>query len=323
MSQNIWWKDEPIERFWLEVRKVPGIGESLYCPTKNAKGNTDSSYELLRHVLPGDVIFHWNVKEQFFCGYSYAASKAKEKNGKLSVKLKKFQRFPIVVTRDHILRKKIEIEHDLQVIKAHANGATYCPIIIQNSMPQMRSNYFGKFPARLVDTLFGAEVAKSLIDETAYEVIAKIHGIKTLSAFEQKSDAEYISTIQSGVRYCTRKHETLVNECAHWLECKGYQPLRSLFVDLAVMKKTTVIIEAKLIKKENPSNAVREAIGQLHEYRYFNHQYAGMIMLTSKKLSPEWVRYLENDQKIGVIWPAKQGEFELSNLAARLLADYK
>src|SRR5688572_7914322 len=102
---NAWWQHVAGERFWLEVRKVPGIGEQLYCPLLNKEGRADSSYALVGFVRRGDVIVHWNVKEQFFCGYSRAAGDASETAERRTVKLKDFNRLPILVTRTDVIRK--------------------------------------------------------------------------------------------------------------------------------------------------------------------------------------------------------------------------
>src|SRR5918999_805277 len=75
-----WWDDDPNERYWVEIRRLPGIGTSLECPDHQI--NSDGShgrntwYELVHSVRKGDIVYHYNEREQRFVGRSVAASDA-------------------------------------------------------------------------------------------------------------------------------------------------------------------------------------------------------------------------------------------------------
>jgi len=81
-----------------------------------------------------------------------------------------------------------------------------------------------------------------------------------------------------------------------------------------------VIIEAKTIGKGWPT-PIREAVGQLYEYRYFKvcEPDAGLIFLANDEVPNEWVQYLEKDRGIGSMWPTGSG-FGMSPLARKKLA---
>jgi hypothetical protein len=55
-----WWDGDADERYWVEIRGIPGIGTSLDCPDHRI--NSDGShgrntwYELVHSVRKGDVV---------------------------------------------------------------------------------------------------------------------------------------------------------------------------------------------------------------------------------------------------------------------------
>ena len=78
-----------------------------------------------------------------------------------------------------------------------------------------------------------------------------------------------------------------------------------------------VIVEAKTMS--SPANSIRQGVGQLYEYRFFQvaNPSAGLILLSSNSIE-HWVSYLERDRQIGVAWK-ERGGFHLSPLALRVL----
>lgn len=63
MALNLWWKDSPAERYWLETTQRPDVGVDLNAPADNYKGDEYWSYALVREVQDGDVVFHWEKGE--------------------------------------------------------------------------------------------------------------------------------------------------------------------------------------------------------------------------------------------------------------------
>ena len=78
-------------------------------------------------------------------------------------------------------------------------------------------------------------------------------------------------------------------------------------IDLG-LEHPAVIIEAKILGTAWKWK-VREAVAQLYEYRYFQviDPAASLLILADKPLPVDWVRYLESDRKIGLVWPAGRG----------------
>ena len=59
---HCWWLDRPDERYWLEVTDRPDLGINLKAPQVNERG-AEFWNSLLRHVRPGDVVFHYGPRQ--------------------------------------------------------------------------------------------------------------------------------------------------------------------------------------------------------------------------------------------------------------------
>jgi hypothetical protein len=124
------------------------------------------------------------------------------------------------------------------------------------------SNYFTKLPDSFLKILFGSRGA-----QPSFMVAPGAHPkTQFLAPFKPKADLNYMATIAGRTASRTRKHETLVNDFARWLSRRGYEVGRNVAIDLGLLKPP-VIIEAKVVG--TPAKAIREAVSQLYEYRYF------------------------------------------------------
>lgn len=93
--------------------------------------------------------------------------------------------------------------------------------------------------------------------------------------------------------------------------------MRNAAVDLG-LEEPPVIIEGKTNAGWAPP--VRQAVSQLYEYRYFKiaSPDSALVFLAEKGVPESWVRYLEKDRAIGVMWPLSGG-YHLSRLARAAL----
>jgi hypothetical protein len=128
-------------------------------------------------------------------------------------------------------------------------------------------------------------------------------GWSYLTPFKPKADTAYFTRIVGGAARRTRTHETLVNSCAQWLAGLGLMPGRNAAIDLGVAELNT-IIEAKTVER-SWSDAIREAVGQLYEYRYYKvaDPTSSLIFMADRPVPDLCVEYLEKDRVIGVMWP--------------------
>ena len=133
-----------------------------------------------------------------------------------------------------------------------------------------------------------------------------------LSPFKPRADADYLTNVAGGPFRRSRAHETLVNDFARWLSDRGLNAASNAAIDLGVIQPP-VIIEAKIVRSGRWATAIREAVGQLYEYRYFQvvSPESALIFLASAEIPGTWLSYLHHDRQIGAAWPTAFG-FQLT-----------
>ncbi|MGW5376458.1 hypothetical protein ACWESM_13515 [Nocardia sp. NPDC003999] len=314
---DYWWSGDSSENCWVEIRGLEGIGISLMCPDLRQNGSRDPWYELVSSVRKRDVVYHYSTRESAFVGRSVAAKDAfhDAADGTYSVALTGFSPFGTIVDLAEVRRKAdaLYAERD-RLAMAYEGQKLYLPFQFKQdrSRMAMMSNYFAKLPRSIIDILFDGQ---ALTERTA-----PVPEIRTgfLQPFKPKADSDYLAAVAASSSRRTRAHETLVNAFAQWLDARGIVPLRNAAIDLGTENPPT-IIEAKRVNGRF-ADAIRAAVGQLYEYRYFEvaRDDSGLIFLADEPIPPTWCNYLEDDREIGVIWPEGCG-FYLSDLATKFL----
>ena len=71
-----WWEHEPGENVWMEITRRADIGADLKAPSAARGGVATASYDLVRLVHPGDVVVHYDSRQEAIVGVSVAASPA-------------------------------------------------------------------------------------------------------------------------------------------------------------------------------------------------------------------------------------------------------
>ena len=330
----MWWDGNSREKYWVEIRRAEGIGTSLSSPNADVNGNQNGWYDLVSQVRRGDVIYHYNARESRFVGRSIAAENAwaDKRRGEYGARLTQFS--PILASVD--LADIRAIADDIYGLRdrlvAKHGAPVYLPFQFIKDRTQLRmmSNYFAKLPRELVVMLFGADgLAEHALPKLPplpgnapalpedKELNVGVAPASFLDPFKAKADSDYVVGLIGGEHRRTRRHEKLVNDCAAWLQKQGLEPGRNAAVDLGT-SNPKVIIEAKTV--HNWPLAIREAVGQLYEYRFFKvcDPTAGLIFLSSNEVPETWIQYLEKDRGIGVMWP-KGAAFALSPLARKYL----
>ena len=149
-------------------------------------------------------------------------------------------------------------------------------------------------------------------------VVSRLH-VTYLQPFTPKADEEYMTSIAPRTERRSRSHETLVNRFAFWLQGVGLEVQRNQAIDLAV-REPFVIIEAKILPDGTIHNELRQAVGQLYEYRFFKcgRPEAQLMFLGSRAPDSDWLHYLEDDRGIAVAWWSGD-RFELTAQAVAAL----
>ncbi|WP_405853757.1 DUF3578 domain-containing protein [Streptomyces sp. NBC_00090] len=133
-----------------------------------------------------------------------------------------------------------------------------------------------------------------------------------LAGFHPKDSSEYVARISARQQVKKRSHEDLIKDFGLHVLDRGYIPITRLQhpKDLVLRQREAPevsgeewLVEAKVVRNGNPTQAVREAVGQLYEYRHFLYQRQSepfLIGLFSERIGA-YVPYLEA-QGIASIW---------------------
>ena len=149
--------------------------------------------------------------------------------------------------------------------------------------------------------------------EISYESDGHVRPVDDpLAGFKPKDSSEYVAEIEAKQQIKKRSHEKLIKDFGVHIAQRGYAPIthRQHPRDLVLRRHSAVeetgeewLIEAKVVRNGNRTMAVREAVGQLYEYRYFLYQQQPepfLIGLFSEEIGV-YAAYLE-EQGIVSIW---------------------
>jgi hypothetical protein len=333
-ANSYWWSSLSAERSWVEIRRVAeGLGQELRCPFVNAVGRRDGWWELVDDVRAGDCIYHWNADQGRFIGRSFAATARHidSGTGERVVRLKDFLPLVVDVGLEQVraLAPQLEAARDA-ITEQHPSATPYLPFQFRSDGLRLMSNYFTKLPLAMEQILFGSDgLAESGLqppstedpDDPELEGSQRASGRPGgfLSPFKPRADTDYVSNIAGGPFLRSRKHETLVNDFARWLSDRGREAASNAAIDLGVVQPPA-IIEAKVVRGEKWAAAIREAIGQLYEYRYFQvvPPESALVFLASAEIPQKWLNYLDRDRQIGAAWRTPDG-FRMTSRAMAAL----
>jgi len=121
--------------------------------------------------------------------------------------------------------------------------------------------------------------------------------------FHPKDDREYEAFVRGGTQYRSRNHEKLVRATGEWLADHGSKIANPHPIDLLMIEPTRIIFEAKTVGSRDPIFAIREAVGQLHEYRYFLELHDRQLcILLDKAPTTALVHYAEQELGLLIAW---------------------
>ncbi|MCX4550901.1 DUF3578 domain-containing protein [Streptomyces sp. NBC_01500] len=140
-----------------------------------------------------------------------------------------------------------------------------------------------------------------------------------LGGFQPKSSAEYKVSIAAKEAMRSRDHERLIEEFGPYAETRGFVPTnvhihpKDVTLRRAEEQGPTGaewLVEAKVVRKGNVTQAVREAVGQLKEYSYFlyreaKHPIPYLVGLFTEDIGT-YATYLETEG-IASLWQTEDG----------------
>jgi hypothetical protein len=346
-----WWDSDPTERYWVEITDREDVGKDLHCPTAKANGKKDWSYELIKEVQPGDIVFHYRTRQRAFIGASVVGTPLRDvvdiwiphgRVGRLKTThearpgwlLPIFKHIksnhPLTLSKlrahnekdwiyDWIYTKEKEIaarrksgERSLQKPVAapfQRYGKKSGQNILrgnQGYLTKMPLDFIGRWPelSLLVDEL--SEEQEKL--DAARETADLGNEVTEPGPFVLRNATDYFAFVSARVERRSRKHEALVNRTAIWLQNAGATVELQFPIDLLITAPVKIIIEAKIVSSEKPIFAVRQAVGQLHEYRYFlEHRNALICILLDSSPGEDLIRYVEQELNLLIAWDSGEG----------------
>ncbi|MBH5336252.1 DUF3578 domain-containing protein [Streptomyces pactum] len=158
-----------------------------------------------------------------------------------------------------------------------------------------------------------AERLKPGEDGDGWDVPADVREYRGLDGFRPKNDSDYITHFPARTVRKKRIHERLISEFAPFVEKRGFVPItRDVHPKDLVIRKGGVewLVEAKVVKRANPTLAVRQAVGQLLEYQHFLYRRAErgtphLLGLFTEDIG-RYADYLE-ELGMGSVWRIPEG----------------
>ena len=325
-----WWDGLSDERYWCEVTDRGDMGSDLKAPQTNEAGRDYWSYSLIQQVRPGDLVFHYSTRQKEFVGASVAGGPMEERpivwapHGTVG-RAKRSEReqrpghwLPLYAYRPAILPLALsaiaqppEAAWLTSWVDARKSAHPLrLPFQLRQDGIRAGQGYLFKMPADFVERWAALRTLAEALDERAEELMVQAPseppGSKSsVPPFQPKSEADYTAVVAASVQHRTRTHEKLLRLAAQWLRVHGATVTNSHPKDLEIVSPVSVIVEAKIVRQRDPLFAAREAVGQLHEYRYFiGPRNARLALLLDVEPPTALITYMEEHLQVAALWLA-------------------
>lgn len=145
----------------------------------------------------------------------------------------------------------------------------------------------------------------------------RFEGRNALEGFKPKDGRDYIVKIEAHVQEKKQSHEPLILDFARGVAALGYKPItegkhpRDLVLRPQVSDEGHEwLVEAKVVRAGNATQAVRECLAQLFEYRHFHYRECGLseprlVGLFSEGIGA-YAEYLET-HGVASVWRTEDG----------------
>jgi hypothetical protein len=121
--------------------------------------------------------------------------------------------------------------------------------------------------------------------------------------FSPKDDSDYVAFIKGGAQQRSRAHETLVRRVGEFLRETGAVVANPHPIDLLMLEPRTVAFEMKIVDNRSSGLLIREAVGQLFEYRYFlGPRAAFLCIVLDCNPGLALISYVEDHLNFGIAW---------------------
>jgi hypothetical protein len=329
-STCYWWQFLPEERFWMEITDRRDIGADLKCPQLHEGGGTQQSYSLIRAIWPGDVVFHYSTRARAVIGASVAGgpleereivwtphgtvgkSKKQSRNSRPGwwLPLYAFTRTdePLKLSDTQLPMEDAWVREWIEKKHTSVSGPIAAPFQRYSGKLRAAQGYLTKMPVDFVNRWrqlsMLAERLSSVQDtlNRLGEVCTPKNVVKA-GILKFKEEGDYFAAIGGGIQRRSRDHERLVRQAAEYLSAHAATLTIQHPIDLLMTVPKQVIFEAKPVGERSAIFAIREAVGQLFEYRHFIGPKAGLLfILLDEDPGSALVEYVENVLGLGICW---------------------
>jgi hypothetical protein len=326
-----WWADQAREIFWCEITDREDIGSDLKCPQTNEKGLPSWSYSLINQVLPGDIVFHYSTRQKAFVGASIAGAPLQSREivwvpHSLSghkkteglprpgwwLPLHTFLPFAAALPLSKFREPENQdwIERWIRQKRAQTPGPVRLPFQLYPRQIRGAQGYLMKMPLDFVNHWPQFTAAAERLSITSEHLAGAVDfnnpefsNDKINIRFSPKDDSDYVAFIKGGSQRRSRQHETLVHRVGNYLSNLGAKISNPHPIDLLMLEPHLVIFEMKIVDTRSPSLSIREAVGQLFEYRYyFKLPNAYNCIVLECDPGPSLISYVENELNFGIAW---------------------
>lgn len=329
-----WWSGDPTESYWCEITDRDDIGGDLKCPQRRENGAVDWSYSLVTEIVPADIVFHYSTAAAAFVGASVAGGPLEERSigwrpkgtsgrANLDDRARRpgwwLPLFSYRAAVDPLTLRELQRPAERGWIKEwtesmRERGSVASPFQLYGATtdrPSLRAaqGYLAKMPRLFVErwpqlaSMADALAVQQADMENGLDREPRIVTRDGTSAFAPKSDTDYIATIRGGVQRRSRSHERLVRLAGEALQRAGAIVSTPHPIDLLVTTPLPIIVEAKTVGSGAVGHAVRQAVGQLHEYRYFiGPREAALCVLVDAEPGIELQEYVEGELGLLLLW---------------------
>ncbi len=322
-----WWDNHPAERYWCEITDRDDIGVDLRTPQHRQDGRSVWHYSLVADVRPGDIVFHYRGRA--FIAASVAGGplesgvmdwtphivRRPEWRGlrvpswllPLSGTVWSDAPLSLEQLRSSPIDSEWIVNWNSQKRRSYARVAS--PFMKYGNTLRGNDAYLTKMPAEFVARFGQLRELASRLEDRQEELNTLNDSLASSTSepnYRDQSASEYWAHIQGGHRRVTRRHAALVNGVSAWLSQRGLLPENPFPLDMALAEPAPLIIEAKTVGPKSPLLAVRHAVGQLHEYKYFGEERFRdadlCILLDAEPDHPGLVEYVEAHLGMLISW---------------------
>lgn len=335
-SIHRWWHRHINERYWLEVTDRPDIGINLKAPITNEKGKDFWSYSLLRHVNPGDVIFHYDKNSQAITARSiavgetwndiitwaahgtYARDAGIEPHPRegLYLGLEEYGPLQVPVTLDQIRASASTINARLEKLGEAVSGPLYFPFE-RSTKRETRplQGYLFKLPSFLLDLFKNLGESLTVVSPTHQGVLPVGVAYRKPPADQAVAERDPFAVDPSIVERGIRGHVATQNQLAATVASAGMlprspSPIEPNF-DLAWSDASTIwVAEVKSLTAKNEEKQLRLGLGQVLRYahllaRLHSVTVCPVLVAERQPTSDDWTELCRRHNVL-LLWPPFQ-----------------